>query len=266
MGRGIHEPTYTKADAPPSYLDVMARSASEQRIASTAQLSTGEHQPCTVSGEEGIKVSSMPRHAPPSSSRYISVMKPNMSERGAMHYINTILLWPWRFIECRVNTYRAKRVVKHDTNRTSSHNEEHGGGAPIPPDGIGPGEIERSVNNAYDWTCDWSWQMSLMCGDSSNRWVAWVCIYLNDLPYLLSTPEPLPWTDPSRTQKVRGDTFPRCHDVIGCPCHRWQCTFLFRERGPHPRWGARIVVRHCDRGEIVGIDPWAFVTSALTEE
>lgn len=207
----------------------------------------------------------MPRGAPPGSPKYLSVLMPNMSDRGAMHYITTILLWPWRFIECRVNTYRAQRAAKHYINRTSSLGEEHRGEAPVPPNGIGPGEIERSVNNAYDWTRDWGWQMSLLFVDPSNQWVAWMCIYLNDLPHLLSTPDPLPWMDTSRTQKLSGDTFPRRH-VNVVPCHKWESTWMFRERGPRPRWGARIAVRHCDSGAIVAIDPWAFVTSELTEK
>lgn len=182
-----------------------------------------------------------------------------------MHHVRTVLLWPWRFIESRVNTYKAQRAVKNDGFHPSNPDEEHGGEGPIPPEGIRPAEIERTVNNAYDWTRDWGWQMSLKNGDSSNRWVAWVCIYLNDLPGLLSAPDTIPWTDSSRTEKLSGDVFPRRH-VSQVPCHKFECSWMFRERGPSPRWSAAIAVRHSDSGAIAGIDPWAFLTSALTIE
>lgn len=214
-----------------------------------------------------MKVASLPRHAPPGGLEYIGVRKPNMSERGVMHHISSVLLWPWRFIESRVNTYRAQRAAKRDEHPTSNLDEEHGQRAPILPDGIGPGEIERTVNNAYDWTRDWGWQMSLKNAGPDIEWVAWVCIYLNDLPGVLGAPEPIPWMDPSRTQKLSGDVFPRRYVNHGpCQCHQQKSSWMFREKGPRPRWGIRVAVRHSDSGAIAGVDPWAFLTSAFTME
>ncbi|MBE3045347.1 hypothetical protein IMZ48_22910 [Candidatus Bathyarchaeota archaeon] len=118
---------------------------------------------------------------------------------------------------------------------------------------IQPGEVERPVTAAYNWTAGWDWVLTLEFGDPKNdQWSAWGCIYFNETSIV--QPQGNPWKG---AQQLNAGLIRVHKDYVFKYSREWR----FCGPADDPGWAGNIRIAHNDYSTILGIDdPWAFPT------
>lgn len=137
---------------------------------------------------------------------------------------------------------RFKRKTQLDDRPCASTSYKDSSGREVPLSisrGLLPGELDRPVSARYDWTRDWDFVLSAECASGPGKvWVAWVYVYMNDLPELLR--EGVPWGEGESLEPSLVATLPRDSERV----RRFYRSWGLREPAAHPRWAVSASVEH----------------------